>query len=113
MNVVSGILLLGHGINNDTSGGGLDTSTAFRCSMVAADLAQATLLACRNLLWLLAHTDFCAGWPALVCMLRTSCRCCGTGGEEISAIEAEVNRSRCLARMADRTVARTYVRIFT
>jgi hypothetical protein len=88
MDVISGILLLGHGINNNTRGGGLDAGTALRRSMVATYLAQATLLACRDLLWLFAHTYCCAGWSALLCMLRTSCRCCGTGGEDISAIEA-------------------------
>lgn len=90
MDILSGVLFLGHGIDNDTCRRGLDAGATFRRSMVATDLAQATLLAGRDAMWLVVHIDR-ALWSLIACMVRTSIRPWSVFAfEEISAAGAEV-----------------------
>lgn len=90
MDIIPGVLFLGHGVDNDTCRRGLDAGATFRRSMVATDLTQATLLAGRNVIWLFVHIDR-ASWSAIACMVRTSIRPWSVFAfEEISAAAAEV-----------------------
>jgi len=55
MNILSRVLLFGRGINDDTRRGGFDACTAFRSGVVAANLAQATLLTSWDVIRFLGH----------------------------------------------------------